>query len=111
MVAVAEAEISSIFTIYQTSVPLRVILQELGHPQPPTPIQTDNTTVVGFAKSTIKLKRTKAMDMNFHWIIYRIYQKGFIVYWRPGPANFGDYFTKHHSPDHHCFIRPIYVHH
>ena len=61
-----EAEIGGVFHNCQTSVPIRTTLQELGHPQPPTQIQTDKSTTAGFANSTIKIKRTKAMDMNFN---------------------------------------------
>ena len=110
MASAAEAEIGVVFYNCQTSVPLRITLQELGHPQPPTPIQTDNSTAVGFANSTIKIKRTKAMDMNFHWVKDRVNNKEFLVYWRPGPTNLGEYATKHHSPAHHCLVRPLYLH-
>ena len=40
------------------------MLKKLGNPQPPTSIKTDNTTVVGFANSTIKLKHTKVIDIT-----------------------------------------------
>jgi hypothetical protein len=33
---------------------LQLILAELGHPQPPTPIHIDNTTTVGIVNNTIK---------------------------------------------------------
>ena len=110
MASAAEAEIGGVFHNCQISVPIRTTLQELGHPQPPTPIQTDNSTAAGFANSTIKIKRTKAMDMNFHWVKDRVSQKEFLVFWRPGHSNLGDYATKHHSPAHHILVRPIYLH-
>eukprot|EP00804_Cyclotella_cryptica_P003815 CCRYP_018931-RD/>CCRYP_018931-RD protein AED:0.34 eAED:0.34 QI:0/-1/0/1/-1/0/1/0/60 len=40
----------------------------MGHPQPPTPIQTDNSNALGVVTNTIQPKRTKAMDMRFHWL-------------------------------------------
>jgi hypothetical protein len=40
----------------------------MGHPQPSTPIQVDNTTAVGFANDTMKQKRPKAIDMRFYWV-------------------------------------------
>ena len=104
------AEAGGVFHNCQTSVPIRTTLQELGHSQPPTPIQTDNSTTVGFANSTIKIKRTKAMDMNFHWVKDRISQKEFLVFWRPGHANLGDYSTKYHSTAHHILVIPLYLH-
>jgi len=42
---------------------MRHTLIEMGHPQPPTPLQTDNTTAVGIANDTIKQQYSKALDM------------------------------------------------
>ena len=80
MASAAEAEIAGVFRNCQTSVPIRTTLQELCHPQPPTLIQMDNSTAAGFANSTIKIKRTKSMDMNFHWVKDRVSQKEFLVF-------------------------------
>jgi hypothetical protein len=82
----------------------------MGHPQPSTPIQVDNTTAVGFANDTMKQKRPKAIDMRFYWVKCRTRQKQFIVYWGPGTSNLADYHTKHHSPVHHRLMRSTYVH-
>jgi hypothetical protein len=40
----------------------------MGHKQPPTPLQTDNSTADGVINGKIQPKRTKAMDMRFHWL-------------------------------------------
>eukprot|EP00970_Alexandrium_tamarense_P018492 scaffold13343_cov264-Alexandrium_tamarense.AAC.1 len=78
----------------------------MGHPQPPTPIQTDNSTADGIINLRVIPKRTKAMDMRFHWLRDRaVNQHQFRFYWRPGALNRGDYWTKHHSPAHHRNIR------
>jgi hypothetical protein len=77
-----------------------VTLTELGHTQPPTPLRTDNSTEFGIVNETIKQKRSKAMDMRYHWLTDRVRQKQFDVYWRPGRENLGDYHTKHHSAQH-----------
>jgi hypothetical protein len=78
---------------------------ELGHPQPPKPLQTDNTIATGYSNGTIKQKCTRAMDMRFYWVKYRVKQGQFHVYWGPGYQNLADYFTKHHSPAHHKIMR------
>ena len=67
------------------------------HPQPPTPVQTDNTTALGVANNTIAPRRTKAMDMRFHWLRDHIHQLQFWHHWMPGPHNKGDYMTNHHA--------------
>jgi hypothetical protein len=47
---------------------IRIILEELGHAQPPTPLQTDNAMVVKVINGKVQPKQTKAMDMRFHWL-------------------------------------------
>ena len=49
----AEAEISATYINGQKAVPIRTLLRKLGHPQPATPIQFDNSTAVGFSNDTI----------------------------------------------------------
>ncbi len=66
MSLVADAEMGALYLNAKETVYLRKILCEMGHPQPPTPIQTDNTTVEGVVNNIDQLKRTKAMDMHFH---------------------------------------------
>ena len=62
----AEAETSALFHNAKTSIPIRRILIALGHPQPPTPIQVDNSTAAGFVNKNITQKRSKSWDMRFH---------------------------------------------
>ena len=48
-----------------------IILEEMGHKQPPTPLQTDNSMVEAVVNGKIQPKQTKAVDMRFHWLRYR----------------------------------------
>ena len=73
---------------------LRNILHSLGYPQPPTSIFCDNACAVGIANDTITPRRTKSIDMNFHWIRDRVRQGRFIVTWLKGEHNLADFFTK-----------------
>ena len=50
------------------------------------------------------------MGMRFYWINDRIEQGKFRVFWRLGPENFGDYYSKHHPPEHHIVVRSKYLH-
>jgi len=104
----SEAEYGDIFMNAKAAVPLQQALIDMGHPQPPTPIQTDNDTATGLANETIKQKHSKTIDMRFHWIRDRIQQKQFHVFWKPGHTNMADYFSKHHAPGHHRAMRPKY---
>jgi len=44
----AEVETAGIFGNSQIAIPIRRALEALGHPQPTTPIKTDNTTAHSF---------------------------------------------------------------
>jgi hypothetical protein len=68
----AEAEIGAVFINAKEGAVLRTTLEELGHKQPPTPMETDNSTATGYSNGIIKQKRTKAMDMRFYWIKDRL---------------------------------------
>lgn len=110
MGSAAEAEIGAIYLNCQEALPIRNILSELGHPQPATPLKTDNATASGFANNTMKQRKSRSMDMRFYWIRDRIQQNQFFVYWAPGPANLADYFTKHHPTSHHKSMRSTFLH-
>ena len=81
----------------------------MGHPQPKTPIQTDNTTAEEVINNKIQPKRTKAMDMRFHWLRDREAQNQFRIYWWLGGTNLADYFRKHHSLAHHVNVRAEFL--
>jgi hypothetical protein len=110
MSSAAEAEIGAVFINAKEGVVLRKTLEELGHKQPPNPMETDNTTTTGYSNGTIKQKCTKAMGMHFYWIKDIVKQGEFNVYWGLGYQNLFDYFTIHHSPAHHKRMREIYIH-
>jgi hypothetical protein len=64
LASAAEAKIGALFLNGQEALPIHVTLAELGHPQPPMPMQTGNYTAEGFANNTIKQKRSKAINMR-----------------------------------------------
>jgi len=86
---------------------MRQLLEEMGHKQPKTPIQTDDSTACGVINNTIQPQRTKAMDMRFHWLRCRDEQGQFRYYWRPGQENMANYWNKHHCAAHHVEKRPM----
>ena len=69
--------------------------------QPPTPIQTYNTTAEGVVNNKIVTKKLKYIDLRLHWLRCREAQNKFRYYWDPGLINWGDYSTKHHPTDYH----------
>ncbi len=79
MSSAAEAECGAVFENTTDAVPLQTTLEEMGHPQPPTPIQVDNSPAYGFANKQIKQQKSKSMDMRFYWIQDRVAQKQFQI--------------------------------
>jgi hypothetical protein len=110
MSSAAEAEVAGLFVNAKEGEILRTTLDEMGYPQEPTRIQTDNSTASGIANNTINQQRSRSINMRFYWIRDRVKQGHFIVFWAPGKTNLADYFTKHHSPKHNQRFRQIYLH-
>ena len=88
---------------------IRIIYEEMGYKQPPTPLQTDNAMADAVCNVRIQPKRTKAMDMRFHWLRDRECQKQFRIYWRPSKLNYADYWTKHYTAAHHRGARKEFL--
>eukprot|EP00957_Ditylum_brightwellii_P127057 9686150-Ditylum_brightwellii.AAC.1 len=88
MALLIEVEIGVLFTKTCKGEELRLAVEEMGHLQPPTPVMIDNSTACGILNKT----------------------NHFIVYWRPGTENLGDYHTKHHYTAHHKCICQYYLH-
>ena len=72
MSSAAEAKLGSLFHNGKEVYLLRLALKELGHAQPPTPIQTDNSTAVDIANDAIKQRRSKAIYMRFYWGLQQV---------------------------------------
>jgi hypothetical protein len=70
MGSAAEAEVGSLYDSLREGVPLRNTLQEMGYPQPPTPVQVDNYTTNGSTK----------IKSNANAIDHRPYQPGRLLH-------------------------------
>lgn len=101
MSSIGETEYASCFLTGQHGAGFRNVLEDLGYPQPPTYILTDNKCAEGIANNTIKPKRTKSLEMQYHWLRDRVARGQFIVEWRSGVHNLADFFTK---------ALPVHVH-
>ena len=110
MSSAAEAKISGLFINAKEGEILRNTLDEMGHPQEATPIQTDNSTASGIANGTINQQRSRSINMRFYWVRDRAKQGHFKVFWAPGKTNLANYFTKHHPPRNHQRFRLVYLH-
>ena len=109
MSSAQEAETGAGYYNAKEIIPLRQALEELGHPQGPTPLQFDNTSATQILKEEVSQKRSKAMDMRYYWLRDRAKQQQFHIHWKSGDKNLADYYTKHHSPSHHRKMRSVYL--
>jgi hypothetical protein len=82
----------------------------MGHNQDATELNTDNITADSIINNTVQQKLSKEMYMILYWVKDRVEKDQFNVGWAPGDTSMGDYFTKHHYPDHHKRTRPYYLH-
>ena len=69
-----EAEYAALFAAGQDAASIRTTLSDMGYPQNPTIIMCDNTSAIGIATDSIKQRRSKAIDIRFHWIRDRVRQ-------------------------------------
>ena len=66
MSSAAEAKLGALYINCRETIAAWQLLKEMGNKQPPTPVQTNNTTAVGVVLNLIQPKQTKAMDIRFH---------------------------------------------
>jgi hypothetical protein len=104
----AEAELGALFLNAQEAKVLWLTLNELGHPQLPTPIHIDNTTTVGIVNNTIKHQRSRAMEMRYFWLLDGKTQKYFKFQYQPGQENMGNYPSEHHTAGIHQHVHPYH---
>ncbi len=68
MSSAAKAELGAIYINTRKAVKECIILDVMGHKQPATPVQVDNSMAEGIVNKRVQPKRTKATDMRFHWL-------------------------------------------
>ena len=108
----AETEYASLFIAGKSLLPLRYTLNDMNCIQPTTIMYSDNTTAKGIATNTCKQRRSKSIDMRYHWIRDRVQLKDFDIVWRAGTDNYiADYLTKIHPAAHVLKMRKYFVKH
>jgi hypothetical protein len=69
MSSASEAELAALYYGCKQAAPIRVTLEEMGHPQPaPTPVTTNNITAQGLTMGTMTPKASKSNDQRFNWL-------------------------------------------
>jgi hypothetical protein len=105
-----EAELGALFLNCKEGIIFRLTLEELGHPQPRTPVHCDNATTVGIANNTVKRQRSRSMEMRYFWVGDKEAQDIYQIKWHRGQENLADYQSKHHIGSHNLAVRPWYLH-
>jgi hypothetical protein len=108
--SVMEAEVAGTFVNAKEGVNVTNILNDMGHPQPQTPLLTDNLTTFGIVSGKMNQQLSKAIEMRFYWLKDREAHEQFMMLWAPGKLNLADYYTKHHAPAHHQSVKRLYLH-
>ena len=109
--SVFEAEYAALFLTDRAITNACLILHDLGHKQKATNIVCDNSCAVGIANDTVKQRRSKAIDMRYHWIRDQVRQGKITITWAEGAANLADYLTKAHPVHHFVTLLKTYPNH
>ena len=99
--SVAKAELGALFLNVKQDRIARLILEEIGHQQPPTTISCNNSTTCGIVNGIIKHHRSRSMEMQYFYVNDQVDNKQFEVEWNPGGETLGDYTSKHNEAKHH----------
>ncbi len=106
----AKAELGALFLNCKEGMIFRLMLEELGHPQPKTHMHCGNATAVGITNNTVKPQQSRYMEMRYFWVCDKVAQDAYDIRWHPGQENLADYQSEHHSGAHHKDVRPWYLH-
>jgi hypothetical protein len=92
--SVMEAEYIALFENGQNVIAACNTLLTIGYPKQTVTIFTDNACAVHMANDELKPRRTKALDMRYHWTRQQVRDGNLIIKWIQGADNLADFFTK-----------------
>ncbi len=75
----AKAELGALFLNCKERIIFRLTLEELGHPQPQTPVHCNNATTIGIANNTVEWQRLQSMEMRHFWVGDKVAQESYII--------------------------------
>jgi hypothetical protein len=64
MSSATEAELAGLYIMATEAVYIRIILEEIGQKQPPTPLQTNNSMAKAVINGKVQIKQTKPWICN-----------------------------------------------
>jgi hypothetical protein len=104
-----EAALGALFLNCKQATIFRFALEEIGHPQPPTPTNCSISTAVSIANITVKRQCSRSMEMRFFWVVDAVAQGKFDIKYYPSKENLADYQSKHHTSACHGAVCPWYL--
>eukprot|EP00804_Cyclotella_cryptica_P006570 CCRYP_021177-RA/>CCRYP_021177-RA protein AED:0.47 eAED:0.47 QI:0/-1/0/1/-1/1/1/0/196 len=107
--SIAEAELDALFLNAKEAKIMRLLLEYMGYPQPPTPIHCDNSTTVAIVNISVKQQKSRSMEMRYFWLLDGHINKLFDFQYHPGLENCAKYPSKAHPGGHHLTVRPLCV--
>ena len=90
MTSDSEAETAARFYNFKAEAPLRVKLEEMGHPQTKTTVTADNSAAQGLITKKMISKAVISYYMGFNFLTCRATQQKFDFVWRRGRNNRAD---------------------
>jgi hypothetical protein len=105
----AKAKLSALFLNCKEGMIFQMTIEELGHPQPKTPVHCEYATASSIANNTVKRHCLQSMEMRYFWVCDKIAQDAYDVKYHPGQENLADYQSKHHTGVHHKVVCPWYL--
>ena len=104
----AEAELGALFlNCKEGMISIRLMLEEMGHPQPRMHVHCDNAMAVSIANNTVKRQHSQLMELRYFWVCDKVAQNAYnMIKWHPGQENLADYQSKHHVGAHHQNVHP-----
>ena len=60
-------------------------------------------------KKNIHQRSSRAINMRFYWVRYRVIQGNFLFCWVAVEQNPADYFTNHHPTNHNCSKQSTHI--
>jgi hypothetical protein len=94
VLSATEAEYMALSDCSRQVVWIQNIFTELGFPVQPTQICADNEGGIFIASNPVQERRTKHIDVRFHYVCDLIEQKRIDIVWVPTDENSADMFTK-----------------
>ena len=90
MTSAEDSEIGALYFNSWQAIPEQTTVEGMVHKQPPTPIQTDNTTALGFVTKKLQPKATKSTYIKHWFMCDRQDRNQFRYYWGSDKYNDAD---------------------